>query len=111
MFSENNCVSEINVLVPSYNHAPFVERALRSIFAQTLLPKKLIIIDDGSKDESVEIIRRVLADCPCANELIIRENRGLCATLNEGLAKSSGEFFAYIGSDDFWLPEFLSEAV
>jgi glycosyltransferase involved in cell wall biosynthesis len=98
---------EVSVLVPSYNHAPFVERTLRSIFAQTLQPKKLIVIDDGSKDESAEIIERVLRNCPFENEFIKRENRGLCATLNEGFAKAEGDFFAYLGSDDIWLPEFL----
>lgn len=103
---------EISVLVPSYNHAPFIERTLRSIFVQTLKPKKLIVIDDGSKDESAAIIERVLRDCPFENEFIARENRGLCATLNEGFAKiSSGEYFAYLGSDDVWLPEFLAESI
>ena len=103
---------EIFVLVPSYNHAAFVERTLRSIFAQSFQPKKLIVIDDGSKDESAEIIRRVLRDCPFENELITGENRGLCATLNEGFAKACEEdYFAYLGSDDVWLPEFLAESV
>jgi alpha-1,3-rhamnosyltransferase len=102
---------EISVLVPSYNHAPFVERTLRSIFAQSLKPKKLIVIDDGSKDESAEIIGRVLRDCPFEFEFIARENRGLCATLNEGFARVDGEFFAYLGSDDVWLPEFLGKQI
>jgi alpha-1,3-rhamnosyltransferase len=104
-------VSEVSVLVPSYNHAPFVERALRSIFAQKLQPKKLIVIDDGSKDESAAIIERVLRECPFENEFVRRENRGLCATLNEGFARSEGEFFAYLGSDDVWLPEFLEKQI
>lgn len=104
-------MSEVSVLVPSYNHASFVERTLRSIFAQVLKPKKLIVIDDGSKDESAEIIKRVLRDCPFENEFISRENHGLCATLNEGFAKTSGEFFAYLGSDDIWLPEFLEKQI
>lgn len=102
---------EVSVLVPSYNHAPFIERTLRSIFAQRLQPKKLIVIDDGSKDESAEIIEKVLRDCPFENEMIVRENRGLSATLNEGFAKTNGEFFAYLGSDDVWLPEFLSKQI
>lgn len=102
---------EISVLVPSYNHAAYIERTLRSIFAQTFQPKKLIVIDDGSKDESAEIIERVLPNCPFEYEFIRRENRGLCATLNEGFAKTSGDYFAYIGSDDLWLPEFLAESV
>lgn len=98
---------EITVLVPSYNHAPFIERALRSIFAQTRAPKKLIVIDDGSKDESIAVIEETLKDCPFEAGFIARENRGLCATLNEGLAKTDTAYFAYLGSDDIWLPTFL----
>lgn len=98
---------DITVLVPSYNHAAFVERTLRSIFRQTLKPKLLIVIDDGSVDESVEIIERLLKDCPFEHRFISRENRGLCATLNEARAMAEGQYFAYISSDDVWLPEFL----
>lgn len=101
--------SETFVLVPSYNHAPFIERCLRSILEQTVSPKKLLVIDDGSKDDSPQIIERVLRDCPFDAELIARENRGLCATLNEGLSLSTEKYFAYLGSDDYWLPAFLEE--
>lgn len=102
---------EITALVPSYNHAPYIERTLRSVFNQTRAPKKLIVIDDGSKDESVAVIERVLKDCPFECDLIARRNRGLCATLNEGLAEAETEYFAYLGSDDLWLPEFLERQV
>ncbi|CAN5292831.1 N/A [soil metagenome] len=71
----------------------------------------MIVIDDGSKDESAEIIARTLRDCPFENEFIRRENRGLCATLNEGFAKTEGDFFAYLGSDDLWLPTFLEKQI
>src|SRR5262245_46675785 len=98
---------EIFVVVPSYNHAPFVEMCLRSIFSQTVRPGKLLVIDDGSSDDSPKFIATVLKDCPFDAELIARENRGLCRTLNEGLEASSGDYFAYIGSDDLWSPEFL----
>lgn len=98
---------EITALIPSYNHAPYIERTLRSVFKQTRAPKKLIVIDDGSKDESIAVIERVLKDCPFDCDLIARRNRGLCATLNEGLAEADTEYFAYLGSDDMWLPEFV----
>ncbi len=103
----------VTAFVPSFQHAQFVERTLRSIFAQTLPPQKLIVIDDGSKDESVEIIRRVLEDCPFENIFIARDNRGLCTTLNEALslAAETSEYFAYLGSDDIWLPNFLEKQV
>jgi alpha-1,3-rhamnosyltransferase len=98
----------VAVVVPSYNHAPFIEATLRSIFNQTLLPNELLVIDDGSADGSPAIIERVLTDCPVPCELIARANLGLCATLNEGLSNTSGEYFAYLGSDDLWLPDFLT---
>jgi alpha-1,3-rhamnosyltransferase len=101
----------VSVLIPSYNHAPFVERTLCSVFKQTLPPDKLMVIDDGSKDDSVKIIEKVLKDCPFDSELIVRENRGLCATLNQGLSLSDSKYFTYIGSDDVWLPRFLESRV
>src|SRR5437867_1217260 len=101
----------VSVVVPSYNHARFVESTLRSIMKQTLRPAELLVIDDGSTDDSPRIIERVLHDCPFPCELIVRPNRGLCATLNEGFGKTSGEYFAYLGSDDLWLPEFLAARV
>jgi alpha-1,3-rhamnosyltransferase len=102
----------VSVVVPSYNHAPFIERTLRSVFRQTLLPRELFVIDDGSHDGSQQIIERVLRDSPIAScEFVARENRGLCATLNEGFARSGGHYFAYLGSDDLWFPQFLEARV
>ena len=98
----------ISVVVPSYNHAPFVAACLRSIFRQTHAPGELVVIDDGSRDDSLAIIERTLKDCPFPCELIARENRGLSRTLNESLARTAGDYFAYLGSDDLWLPEFLA---
>ncbi len=103
--------SGVSVVVPSYNHAAYVEQCLRSIMAQTLAPAELIVIDDGSRDGSPQVIERVLKEAPFPCELVARGNRGLCATLNEGLARSRGEYFTYLGSDDAWLPDALRERV
>ncbi len=97
----------VSVVVPSYNHAGFVERCLKSILNQTVKPSELLVIDDGSSDGSVEVIGRILKQCDFPAELIVNQNKGLCATLNESLEKTSGEYFAYLGSDDLWLPEFI----
>ena len=107
----NGDAASVSVVVPSYNHARFVARTLRSIFRQTHRPRELLVIDDGSADDSPRVIGEVLRECPFACEFVARGNRGLCATLNEGLARTRGEFFAYLGSDDLWLPEFLRERV
>ena len=101
----------VSVVVPSYNHARFIEATLRSILKQTLSPAELIVIDDGSGDESPRIIESVLRECSFPCELVARKNRGLCATLNEGFERTGGDYFAYLGSDDLWLPDFLQARV
>lgn len=101
----------VSVVVPSYNHALFVKKTLHSIMNQSRRPDQLLVIDDGSSDNSPTIIERTLNDCSFPCELATRSNRGLCATLNEGLAKTSGDYFAYLGSDDVWLPNFLEARV
>ena len=99
--------ARVSVVVPSYNHGRFVESTLRSIFKQTFVPAKLLVIDDGSTDDSPRTIERVLHDCPLPCELIVRPNRGLCATLNQGLRNTSGEYLhiwvpTIFGSRNFW---------
>jgi len=84
---------------------------LRSIMKQACAPAELLVVDDGSTDDSPGIIEQTLKECPFPCELIVRSNRGLCATLNEGLARTEGDYFAYLGSDDVWLPNFLKERV
>lgn len=103
--------TRVSVVVPSYNHAQFVAMTLRSIMKQTCAPAELVVIDDGSTDDSPRMIEQTLKECPFACELIVRSNRGLCATLNEGLGRTAGDYFAYLGSDDVWLPNFLQERV
>jgi alpha-1,3-rhamnosyltransferase len=93
---------DVSVVVPSYNHAAYLESCLRSILAQSHRPRELVVIDDGSSDGSPVIAERVLRDAPFPAELVVRANRGLGATLNEGLARTRAELFAYLGSDDRW---------
>ncbi len=109
---DNNDAARVSVVVPSHNHARFIAQTLRSIIRQTHAPAELLVIDDGSSDDSPRIIEQALKDCPFPCELVVRGGRGLCATLNEGLARSTrGRYFAYLGSDDLWLEDFLRERV
>ena len=101
----------VSVVVPSFNHAKFIGATLRSIMRQTLWPANLLVIDDGSSDDSPAIIERTLNECPFSCEFIARNNRGLCATLNEGFEKTHEDYFAYLASDDVWLPNFLKARV
>src|SRR5436305_5056503 len=73
--SERREPARVSVVVPSYNHAPFVAAALRSVFRQTLRPAELLVIDDGSADGSARAAGEALKDCPFPCELIARANR------------------------------------
>jgi alpha-1,3-rhamnosyltransferase len=105
--SNDTAGASVSVVVPSFNHARFVRQTLTSIIQQTVVPLELIVIDDGSTDESARVIEQTLEECPFPSELYVRGNKGLCKTLIEGLERSRAEYFAYLGSDDIWLPELL----
>src|ERR1041385_5110829 len=64
--------ARVSVVVPSYNHAPFVAETLRSVFKQTRAPALLLVIDDGSRDGSPRVIEKTLNDCPFPCELVAR---------------------------------------
>lgn len=97
----------VTVIIPSYNHSKFISATIESVIAQTYEKIELIIIDDGSKDKSIQIIESFREVCErrfINFKLVSRPNRGLCATLNEALSYSSGEYVAIIASDDFMYP-------
>ena len=98
----------VSVLLPVYNGAADVERSVNSILSQSFNDFELIIINDGSKDNSSEILKR-LKDPRI--RLFEQENMGLAATLNKGLSLSRGEFIARQDQDDLSQPERLAKQV
>jgi len=94
----------VSVVVPSYNHIRFVERALRSIFAQRYRRIELVVIDDGSTDGSPALLEDCLRQSPFPHQLVVRDNRGAATTLNEGIALARGDFVQFLNSDD-WFAE------
>ncbi len=101
----------VSVVVPSFNHARYIHRTLRSVFCQTYRNVEIIVIDDGSQDGSADLIREYLRDSPFPQRLIARENRGAPATLNEGVALAAGEFVQFLNSDDWLAPERIGRMV
>ena len=101
----------VSVVVPSFNHAQYLERALESVYAQTYRNIELIVIDDGSTDGSADIARASLATCPFAHRLIVRENRGAGATLNEAVGLASGHYINPLNSDDLFAPQRIERLV
>lgn len=96
----------VSIVIPCYNHEQFVKDSIQSVIDQTYQNIELIIIDDGSKDSSVEIIEKMLPACEqrfVRFEFRNRPNKGLSATLNESIAWSKGKYFAALASDDIIL--------
>jgi glycosyltransferase involved in cell wall biosynthesis len=92
----------VAVVVPCYNHARFVKRAIESVFAQTYRQIELVVIDDGSTDGSTEIARNTLAGSPFPWQFVARDNQGATATINEAISLSSAPFINILNSDDWF---------
>lgn len=101
-----------SIAVANYQYAPYVEKALSSIEEQTFPDWEVGIIDDGSTDESADLIRRFLEKSSilrnhCFLWKIHSENQGVCRTRNEIFNQASGRYFLYLDSDDYFYPDFL----
>lgn len=95
----------ISVIIPSYNSARFVTEAVESALSQTYRPIEVIVVDDGSTDETPAIV------APFENRIryIRQENRGLAGARNRGIQEARGEFIAFLDADDRWMPEKLGQ--
>jgi len=91
-------------LLPVYNGGRFLDPAIKSIREQTFADFELIAVDDGSKDDSLAVLQRHAAEDPRI-KVISRPNRGIVATLNEGLSVCRGEYIARMDADDIAAPQ------
>lgn len=98
---------QISVVIPTYNRAKVVGKALESVFAQTYQATEIIVVNDGSKDDT----REVLAGYGERIKAINQENGGLSAARNTGIHAASTTWVAFLDDDDEWTPERLAIAV
>jgi glycosyltransferase involved in cell wall biosynthesis len=101
--------SSITVVVPNYNHAKYLEQSLSSIAAQTRQPDQVIIIDDASTDNSVEIIERFLVRYPDWQLIRNETNRGVIFGLNLGLNMTTAGWVTFLAADDALHPDYLDK--
>ncbi|MGF1495095.1 MAG: glycosyltransferase [Microcoleaceae cyanobacterium] len=92
---------KISIVTPSYNQGQFIEETIRSILLQNYLNLEYIIIDGGSTDNTVEIIKRY---APWITYWVSEPDRGQTHAINKGLEKATGDVLAYLNSDDYYLP-------
>lgn len=93
----------VSVLIPTYNRADYVVKAINSVLAQTFTNFKIVVIDDGSTDDTSAKLVRYAGRI----KYIYQPNKGKSAALNRGLREAKGEWVAFLDSDDYWLPEKL----
>jgi glycosyltransferase involved in cell wall biosynthesis len=97
-----NMKPAISVIIPTYNYGRFLSEAVDSVLCQTLGDLEVIIVDDGSTDNTPDVVRPYLSDNRV--RYIRQENRGPSAARNRGIRKAKGEFIALLDADDVWLP-------
>lgn len=103
----NTAMLRVSVLIPSYNRAAYLGLALESVYAQTLAPFEVIVVDDGSSDDTAEVVRQFEP----AVKFIRQDHLGVSAARNRGVASAQGDIIAWLDADDLWEPAFLQIAV
>jgi glycosyltransferase involved in cell wall biosynthesis len=93
----------VSVIIPAYNSAPYIRETLESVLSQTHPPLEVIVVDDGSSDDTAAIVQSYNGRV----RLLQQEHRGVSAARNLGIRQAQGDYVAFLDSDDLWLPEKL----
>lgn len=101
---------KISVLIPCFNLEKYIGATLQSVLAQTYAPLEIIVVDDGSADNSVAVINEFAAK-DSRIKVVAQSNHGLVATRNTGLAMAGGDYIAMLDADDIWTADALAERV
>jgi len=98
-------LNKVSVIIPTYNSAPVLKRAVESALNQTESPREIIVIDDGSDDDTAEFVRAL------GDKIVFLQqtNQGQGAARNRGLEIASGEYIAFLDADDYWKPQFIEK--
>lgn len=96
---------KVSVIMASYNHGGYVAAALQSVLDQSFQDCEIVVTDDGSSDDSVEVIRSI--DDPRIKLYCFESNQGACAATNNCIRRATGKYIAVMNSDDLWCPEKL----
>lgn len=99
----------ISVIIPNYNHAPYLPECLDAILSQTRLPEEIIIVDDKSTDNSLQVIQDYQKKSSLIRLICNPRNIGVCEIFNTVASEAIGDFIALCGADDFLLPNFFEK--
>jgi glycosyltransferase involved in cell wall biosynthesis len=102
---------KVDVIIPAYNAARYLPAAIESVVAQTFEDWRIVLVDDGSTDDTAETVAPFVGRLGSKLKYIKQENRGLPAARNTAIRNSDAEFLALLDADDMWLPERLAESL
>lgn len=93
--------TSVSCIIPAYNAARFIDEAIESVLAQTVPVAEIIVVDDGSTDNTIELLSRYGSSV----RVLTQQNAGPAAARNNGVRNSTGAFIAFLDSDDLWKAE------
>ena len=103
--SYNKAIEEISVIIPTYNRCDLLKRAINSVIKQTITPKEIIIVDNGSTDQTYQMVSSLFPEI----NYFIEKKRGVSAARNKGILESKSKWIAFLDSDDAWKPTKLEK--
>ncbi len=101
----------VSVVIPAYNHEPFIAEAIDSVARQDYPYLEIIVVDDGSQDATYKQAEQSLVRCGWPYRLVRQDNRGAHAALNYGISLAQGEYIAILNSDDRYHPQRISTLI
>jgi glycosyltransferase involved in cell wall biosynthesis len=101
----------LSVVMPNYNHARYLESALRAHFGQSLPPLEVIVVDDASTDRSVAIVERLATEHPRLRLIRLARNGGVNPAINRGLREACGDYVCVSAADDVVMPQFAARSL
>ena len=103
--SYNKAIEEISVIIPTYNRCDLLKRAINSVIKQTITPKEIIVVDNGSTDQTYQMVSSLFPEI----NYFIEKKRGVSAARNKGILESKSKWIAFLDSDDAWKPTKLEK--
>lgn len=100
----------VSIIMPCYNGEKYIGETIDSVIGQTYANWELIVIDDGSQDCSVDVVRRYAVK-DIRIKMLQQQNAGSAAARNKGIRNAEGQYIALLDADDLWLPTFLDEQI
>jgi glycosyltransferase involved in cell wall biosynthesis len=94
----------VSVIIPVYNGERYLGAALESVLTQTYRPVEIIVVDDGSTDNTAQVVQAFARRCTVPLRYFHQENQGPAVARNRGIAKAAGDWSAFLDQDDIWLP-------